>query len=474
MEPQALGRLLRQTREAKELTLDEAERALRIRRRILELFEGGEFLLPDFAPIQIRGFIRNYARYLGLDEDRIVIFYEEALDELANGRSSLSGRRKRNRARRRPQQAPSSSAPPNGRQSAASASSLSGRASGNLPDDRRGGGLLNLAFRLLVALAAVVIILLGANELLRTDLGGLIAPQASPASVLDAPQALPTFTPLPTVPSATPALELPLQPGFTGQGVLVTIEVVQRTFLLITADGASQYNGVARVGDRLEVAATGTVVITAANAEGVRIVFNGQRQPLFGDRGQRVDLTFTPAGVEVVTGPGFAPTADTPPTVAPTETPSVLIPTPTAQAAALEPSPLPALASPAAAVFIPTSTVGQALPTPLPGAAPLIVPTSTTAPSGGETGLVPPSMMLASASPTPLVLGATAEASPTPLLPLPTGAASATPTTTRTPLPTLTTTPSLTPIPSETPVPSPSAILPPRGTPPGATPTKVR
>ena len=41
MDAQALGRYLRETREAKELTLDEAARALRIRQRVLELFEAG-------------------------------------------------------------------------------------------------------------------------------------------------------------------------------------------------------------------------------------------------------------------------------------------------------------------------------------------------------------------------------------------------------------------------------------------------
>ena len=40
----------------------------------------GEFNIPEFAAIQIRGFMRNYARYLGLEEDRIVAYYEERAD----------------------------------------------------------------------------------------------------------------------------------------------------------------------------------------------------------------------------------------------------------------------------------------------------------------------------------------------------------------------------------------------------------
>src|SRR5215216_4870839 len=92
MDAPALGRYLRETREAKELTLDQAEQALRIRRRILELFEAGEFNIVEFAPIQIRGFMRNYARYLGLEEDRIVSYYEAALVE-GNNPKRLSGRK---------------------------------------------------------------------------------------------------------------------------------------------------------------------------------------------------------------------------------------------------------------------------------------------------------------------------------------------------------------------------------------------
>ncbi|MDZ4767458.1 MAG: helix-turn-helix domain-containing protein, partial [Chloroflexota bacterium] len=97
MNSQALGQVLRQAREAKELTLDDAERALRIRHRLLEGFELGEFIVPDLSPVQARGLIRNYAAYLGLDGDHILSQYETALVEdeqrARGGRGrSLSGR----------------------------------------------------------------------------------------------------------------------------------------------------------------------------------------------------------------------------------------------------------------------------------------------------------------------------------------------------------------------------------------------
>ncbi len=88
MDAQALGRYLRETREAKELSLDEAERALRIRRRILESFEVGDFNLPDFARnsnsrfhAQLRALSRSGRR-------PVVAYYEDSLLESAHSASA--------------------------------------------------------------------------------------------------------------------------------------------------------------------------------------------------------------------------------------------------------------------------------------------------------------------------------------------------------------------------------------------------
>src|SRR6185436_7336624 len=98
MDAQALGRYFRETREAKELTLEDAERALRIRQRILESFELGQFTFSDSSDVQIRGFIRNYARFLGLEEDRVVGYYEAALHEAKNPRRRSTKRTTQNMA----------------------------------------------------------------------------------------------------------------------------------------------------------------------------------------------------------------------------------------------------------------------------------------------------------------------------------------------------------------------------------------
>ena len=66
--PPGLGAWLRGHREALGLGLDEVARETRIGRRYLEAIEGERYeLLP--APVYARGFVRGYARCLGLDEE---------------------------------------------------------------------------------------------------------------------------------------------------------------------------------------------------------------------------------------------------------------------------------------------------------------------------------------------------------------------------------------------------------------------
>jgi len=61
-----LGETLQRARLARGVTLEEAERTTRISRRYLEALENENFgLLP--APVYARGFLRTYARYLGLE-----------------------------------------------------------------------------------------------------------------------------------------------------------------------------------------------------------------------------------------------------------------------------------------------------------------------------------------------------------------------------------------------------------------------
>ncbi len=62
------GEILRQSRTERGITLSDVEQDIRINRVYLEALENARFeVLP--APVYARGFMRSYARYLGLDPD---------------------------------------------------------------------------------------------------------------------------------------------------------------------------------------------------------------------------------------------------------------------------------------------------------------------------------------------------------------------------------------------------------------------
>ncbi len=73
-----IGQILREARENKGLTLEEVQAAIRINPRFLQALEEGEYdALP--SPVHVRGFLRNYARYLGLDPEPLLARYEAGL-----------------------------------------------------------------------------------------------------------------------------------------------------------------------------------------------------------------------------------------------------------------------------------------------------------------------------------------------------------------------------------------------------------
>src|SRR5258706_16149797 len=68
---QTIGQKLKLAREAQSLTIDKASEATRIRVPYLQALEMDDHsVLP--SPVQARGFLRNYAEYLGLNIDQLL------------------------------------------------------------------------------------------------------------------------------------------------------------------------------------------------------------------------------------------------------------------------------------------------------------------------------------------------------------------------------------------------------------------
>jgi transcriptional regulator with XRE-family HTH domain len=69
-----LGETLQRARQARGITVEDAERATRIPRRYLEALEKENFsILP--APVYARGFLRSYSGYLGLNPAELLPFF---------------------------------------------------------------------------------------------------------------------------------------------------------------------------------------------------------------------------------------------------------------------------------------------------------------------------------------------------------------------------------------------------------------
>ena len=63
--PMRPGDLLRQVREQRKISLERAAEASRIRLRVLAAIESGE--TETIPTVYLRGYVRNYARFLGVD-----------------------------------------------------------------------------------------------------------------------------------------------------------------------------------------------------------------------------------------------------------------------------------------------------------------------------------------------------------------------------------------------------------------------
>lgn len=75
-----LGQYLRREREMRGVSLDEVSQETKVKRQFLEVIEAGEHRgLP--SPIYVRGFLRSYAAFIGLEAGDILQRYQEALDQ---------------------------------------------------------------------------------------------------------------------------------------------------------------------------------------------------------------------------------------------------------------------------------------------------------------------------------------------------------------------------------------------------------
>jgi cytoskeletal protein RodZ len=279
---ESIGERLRQAREHLGVSLEEAERQTRIRTHHLGALERDEFAaLP--SPVQARGFLKNYADYLGLDSASLLKEYAGGASAKRAGFNRPAAPRSEVRVRSR------------GWLSAdllvAAAIAL-----GTLGLLVWGGGRLMASLRAASTPAEQSSAFLIATDTAAPTASVVATESAAPAIAVEAPTSTPTL----------PPLNLP------GSGVSVRLVVVQRAWVRALADGQERYQGRVEPGAVIDLNGDRLVEVTTGNAAGLRLTLNGVDLGVLGGLDQAVTRLWTPAG-EITPTPTVTPTPTTTP-----------------------------------------------------------------------------------------------------------------------------------------------------------------
>lgn len=299
-----IGQRLRLQRETLGISLADVERHLRLRQHyILALERGALEQLP--SPVQGRGMLSNYARFLNLDAEAILLRFADALQARRVERMDQQTVVKARRPAAQPAQ------PGTWRRLVT-------------PDLLIGGSLFVLMLVFLVW------------GLGRID--SLSRPQqeisGTPLSISEALLITPIPSPSPIAMTATP--RPPNEPGLPGDPgggeIVVTpintdplqvyIVAQQRAWLRVVVDGKLAFQGRVVPGNAYPFSGLQQIELVTGNAAALKVVYNQQNLGVLGNVGQVAQLIFVPGSI-------ITPTPLVP-TVLPTQRPTLTLqPSPT-------------------------------------------------------------------------------------------------------------------------------------------------
>ncbi|HTP01000.1 MAG TPA: RodZ domain-containing protein [Anaerolineales bacterium] len=303
-----IGQQLRERREMLSLTYEEIERHIHVRTAFLAALEQGA--LEDLpSPVQTRGILVNYATFLDLDVDAILLRFADALQA---------------RYRERGPQRPARSKAP-----MAVHTTLPPLRSFIASDLVFGGGLIIML--VLFAVWGISRVMAIRSE---------AVPRATAPSISDvlAGTLPPTLAQQVTVIPAedTPIVQIAESPAATLElatlnpnvKVQLKLDTTERTYLRVTVDGKVQFDGRTDIGSTYTYEAGNQIEVLVGNASALRVNYNGGDLGLMGNFGQVVDRLYTAEGVATPTSTPQPTRTPTPkvtgtPTETITVTPSV-------------------------------------------------------------------------------------------------------------------------------------------------------
>jgi len=271
-----LGSELREAREAQGISLPEAAAATRIRERYLKALESNDWAsLP--TPVQTRGFLRNYAVFLGLNEERVL---------MAFGQAARSG---------------AAILPPSPIVDGVRTADKDGAVfdprdiqierARTMPAWLSSDILIGVALALVVALVGFAVL-----QLVSNGSGETPAAKTTLAATGSAPQ--PTAGR--TSDQPTPAPATPTFDASAGSVELV-LEATEHVWVRVTVDGAPVLEGILAPGAPQTWQGAQHIVLETANGAGLKATVNGQPQGALGERGQAKTMAWGPNGLLQIT-----------------------------------------------------------------------------------------------------------------------------------------------------------------------------
>lgn len=294
---ESIGDFFRQVRETKGLTLDDVASKTRIHPEFLMALEEGNYArLPD--QVFAKGFVRSYARSLGLDEEDAMRRFADSAGAFYNKQSELELLRVRQVADERQRQANRKVIFAAAAVAVLALVLLLGREQSTMTKHRPAvdaeppAGFAGAATGASRAQAerkpSDSAPVRRGPERTETGPAAVTEPKpqeaapglSQPTVAQDAPLSLPT---VPTAPLAG----LPGQTEPTRSGTLVLdLEALELSWVVVQIDGASPHEALMRPGDRVQWKASDRFTLTLGNAGGVRGSLNGKQLEPFGPRGR--------------------------------------------------------------------------------------------------------------------------------------------------------------------------------------------
>jgi cytoskeleton protein RodZ len=362
-----IGQKLRHQRELLGLSLEDVERHTHLRTHYLSTFEAGELQgLP--SPVQGRGMLHNYATFLGLDPEPLLLRFAEGLQAMLSARQAVDkkpslSRRSEHMAEQAAASALSSPNLASGGPSGTATSPVDSPASARATPRHL---TLRRYFTPDVLIGALIVIFLAAfmvwGGLRILNLGsGSVSQTSTPTapSIADVLSTNSAITPTPPAAELTqtvsntllgPVETLPLptlapsqavtstaQTGVPQAGgkttavsgpIQVNLVIRQRAWMRVLVDGKVEFDGIALPGSAYPYSGDKGIEVLTGNGAAIQVLFNQTDQGVLGGYGEVVDRIYTLKGV-------MTPTASITPTQPRTPTPLPGNGTPSAAPAAI-------------------------------------------------------------------------------------------------------------------------------------------